>query len=221
VLTLVIIALISIRLQRVFTTPIFHIIETMEFPEEYVFPNGKFTFQDVTHFAAHPEVTLAILEAGLAKITPPPTQEVILVDLTEEFGLWGKSSIVPLNHKANLFAFRAGRQAPSSVIDHPGYDAGILAIVTQPTSKEGEFLIVTAWCTDGENTSNHQPISMAINPHTKEGRLLREKRLQFWQYHAFALGVTPIEGDPFTSTWEEMIKQYGNIFHPIPKNIIL
>jgi hypothetical protein len=187
----------------------------MEFPKQYVFPNWRFTFENVNHLKSHPEVTPKILLAGLKQITPPPTQEVILVDLTEKFGLWGKSSIVPLNHKANLFAFRAGRQAPSSVIDHPGYDAGILAIVTQPTSKEGEFLIVTAWCTDGENTSNHQPISMAINPHTTKGKILREECLKFWQYHAFALGVTPIEGKPFTSTWEEMIKEYGNIFHLI------
>jgi hypothetical protein len=193
----------------------------MQFPEKYTFPNHEFRFEDASHLNAHLEVTPAILEAGLAKITPPPTQEVILVDLTEEFGLWGKSSIVPLNHKANLFAFRAGRQAPSSVIDHPGYDAGILAIVTQPTSKEGEFLIVTAWCTDGENTSNHQPISMAINPHTTEGQILREERLRFWEYNAFALGVTPIDGKPFTSTWKDMIEQYGNIFHPTPPNISL
>ncbi len=193
----------------------------MIFQEEYVFPNGTFTFENVHHLKAHPEVTPEILVAGLARITPPPTQEVILVDLTEKFGLWGKSSIVPLNHKANLFAFRAGRQAPSSVIDHPGYDAGILAIVTQPTSKEGEFLIVTAWCTDGENTSNHQPISMAINPHTTKGQILREERLRFWEYNAFALGVTPIDGKPFTSTWKDMIEQYGNIFHPTPHNISL
>lgn len=194
----------------------------MEFKERYLFPNGTFTFENVHHLKAHPEVTPEILEAGLARITPPPTQEVIPVDLTKEFGLWGKSSIVNLDHKANLFAFREGRKTPSSIIDHPGYDAGILAIVTQPTSKDREFLIVTAWCTDGKNTSsNHQPISMAINPHTAEGSILREECLQFWQYHAFALGVTPIDGQPFQSNWEEIIEQYGNIFHPIPQNIIL
>lgn len=189
----------------------------MAFPEQYVFPNGRFTFEKVDHLTAHPEITPEILETGLERITPPPTQEVILVDLTEKFGLWGKSSIVTLNHKANLFAFRKGRKAPSSVVDHPGYDAGVLAIVTKPTSNEGEFLIVTAWCTDGKGTSlnQHQPISMAINPHTEEGQILREECLNLWQYRAFALGVTPIEGEPFQSNWEEMIGRYGNIFHPI------
>lgn len=187
----------------------------MVFPEKYVFSNGEFTFENVGHFTAHPEVTPSILEVGLRRITPLPVQQVTAVDLTKECGLWGKSSIVPLNHKANLFAFRKDRLAPSSVIDHNGYPAGVLAIVTKPTSKNGEFLIVTAWCTDNDDISNHQPISMAINPHTEEGRILREKRLQFWQYHAFALGVTPIDGESFTSTWEDIINQYGNVFHPL------
>jgi len=52
-----------------------------------------------------------------------------------------------------------------------------------------------------------------VDPRTEKGLLLRQEFLQFWRVNALALGVSPIDGKPFTSTWDEVITQWGDVYH--------
>jgi len=162
------------------------------------------------HLQAHPEVTPEILEAAVSQLVPPPSQEVSMIDLIQPFGLWGKSGLVKVP-EVTLFAFRKGRIAPSPVIQHPGVLASKLAVVTKPT-EGGGFLLVSCWCTDGA-PAKPEPITPMVDPRTEKGLLLRQEFLQFWRVNALALGVSPIEGEPFTSTWDEVITQWGDVYH--------
>jgi hypothetical protein len=162
------------------------------------------------HLQAHPEVTPEILEAAVSQLVPPSSQGVFTIDLEAEFGLWGKSGLVEVS-EVSLFAFRKGRIAPSPVVDHPGVPASKLAIVTKPTD-DGDFLLISCWCTDGK-PAKPEPITPSVDPRTQEGIELRQEFLQFWSGHALALGVAPIEGEPFHATWDEVITQWGDVYH--------
>jgi hypothetical protein len=161
------------------------------------------------HLLAHPEVTEEVLVAGIAQLAPPDTQKPSYIDLYDTFGNWGASGLVKVE-KATFFAFRKGRIAPSSVIDSPGVPASVLALVTKPI--EGGFELITAFCTDGI-PAQPEPITPMVDPRTEKGLELRKEFLGFWKYHALALPCTPIEGEPFESSWDEIIEKYGNVYH--------
>lgn len=183
------------------------------FADQYTLPSGEVLevpTSTLEHLQAHPEVTPEILETAVSQLTPPSSQGVSTIELMNQFGLWGKSGLVEVP-EVSLFAFRKGRIAPSPVVDHPGVPASKLAIVTKPKD-EGGFLLISCWCTDGV-PAKPEPITPMVDPRTEEGLELRQEFLQFWRFHALALGVTPIEDEPFTSTWEEVISKWGDIYH--------
>ena len=185
----------------------------MTFAEQYLLPSGQVLevpSSTLEHLRAHPEVTPEILEAAVAELNPPSSQGVSMIDLTDQFGLWGKSGLVEVP-EVTLFAFRKGRIAPSPVVDHPGVPASKLAVVTKPKD-DGGFLLISCWCTDGV-PAKPEPITPMVDPRTEKGLLLRQEFLQFWRGHALALGISPIEGEPFTSTWDEVLATWGDVYH--------
>lgn len=186
---------------------------TSTFAKQYLLSSGQILevpSSTLEHLQAHPEVIPEILEAAVSQLIPPPSQGVSMIDLNVEFGLWGKSGLVQVP-EVTLFAFRKGRIAPSPVIQHPGVPASKLAVVTKP-KEDGGFLLISCWCTDGA-PAKPEPITPMVDPRTQEGLALRQEYLEFWKVHALALGVAPIEGEPFTSTWDEVITQWGDVYH--------
>lgn len=185
----------------------------MTFAEQYLLPSGQVLevpSSTLEHLRAHPEVTPEILEAAVSQLAPPSSQGMSMIDLKAKFGFWGKSGLVEVP-EVTLFAFRKGRIAPSPVIQHPGVPASKLAVVTKP-KEGGGFLLISCWCTDGD-PAKPEPITPMVDPRTEKGILLRQEFLQFWSGHALALGVSPIEGEPFTSTWDEVIATWGDVYH--------
>jgi hypothetical protein len=183
------------------------------FADQYTLPSGEVLevpYSTLQHLQAHPEVTPEILETAMMELNPPSSQGVSMIDLKTKFGFWGKSGLVEVP-EVTLFAFRKERITPSSVVDHLGVPASKLAVVTKPKD-EGGFLLISCWCTDGV-PAKPEPITQSVDPRTNEGLLLRQDFIHFWSRHALALGVTPIEGKPFTSTWEEVIARWGDIYH--------
>jgi len=183
------------------------------FSDRYLLSSGEVLevpSSTLEHLQAHPEVTPEILEAAVSQLSPPSSQGVSMVDITGQFGLWGKSGLVTVP-EVTLFAFRKGRIAPSPVVDHPGVPASKLAVVTKP-KEEGGFLLISCWCTDGA-PAKPEPITPMVDPRTDKGLLLRQEFLQFWRVHALALGVSPIEGETFTSTWDEVLATWGDVYH--------
>ena len=183
------------------------------FAKQYLLSSGEVLevpASTLEHLQAHPEVTPEILEAAVSQLVPPPSQGVSMIDLKVRFGFWGRSGLVQVP-EVTLFAFRKGRIAPSPVVDHPGVPASQLAIVTKPTN-EGGFLLISCWCTDGA-PAKPEPITPMVDPRTDKGLELRQEFLQFWRVNALALGVSPIEGEPFTSTWDGVITQWGDVYH--------
>lgn len=161
------------------------------------------------HLLAHPEVTMEILGLGASFLTPLDHQSVSHIDLFNIYGKWGLSGLVEVK-KSTLFAFRKGRVAPSSVIDHPGVPASFVTMITKPL-EENNYSLITAFCSEGTNTKP-EPITYAVDPKTEEGQKIRSEYLAYWQIHALALGCTPIDGDPFESTWDKIIASYGDIY---------
>ncbi len=181
---------------------------------QFVLANGStlvIPVSTVEHLVAHPDVTEELLEIGASCITPPDSQTVSQVDLFDQFGNWGTSGLVPVE-RATLFAFRKGRVAPSSVIDSSGVPASYLSMVTKPSETLGEYILITAFCSEGVG-AKPEPITPMVDPRTEAGKKLRAEFLDFWQTHALALGCTPIEGEPFESIWNEIIAKYGSVYH--------
>jgi hypothetical protein len=163
----------------------------------------------IEHLSAHPEVTEATLELAASLLNPPDTQQTSYIDLFDYFGNWGFCSLVKVE-SVNLFAFRRGRNVPTHVTIAPSQLASKIAMVTKPIDNT-RYKLITAYCSDG-TLSTLEPISYEIDPQTNEGRQLRNQSLDFWSYHALSLDSTPIDGEPFESTWEEIIAEYGDYY---------
>lgn len=165
----------------------------------------------IEHLLAHPEVTMELIELSASLLTPPNTQQTSYIDLFDYLGNWGLCSLVRTN-SANLFAFRRNRKAPTHVSKESSNPASKIAMVTKPVEKT-HYELITAYCSDG-TLSTLEPISLGIDPQTELGLRMRNQCIDFWSCHALSLDSTPIDGDSFESTWEEIITKYGNIFHP-------
>jgi hypothetical protein len=166
----------------------------------------------VEHLLAHPEVTVDILESAASLLTPPDTRQTSYIELFDYFGNWGLCSLVKVE-TVELFAFRRGRSVPTHVTRAPAKPASKIAMVTMPEDNTC-YRLITAYCSDGI-LSTLEPISREIDPNTAEGLILRNECLDFWSNHALSLDSTPIDGEPFESTWDRVIAEYGNAYHPV------
>lgn len=162
------------------------------------------------HLLAHPEVTNEMLEVAISRLTPPDKQTASHIDLFDKYGNWGKSGLVEVSEVTH-FAFRKGRIAPSPVVKHSGTPASFMSLVTKP-NEEGGYILITAFCSDGKG-AKPEPITPMVDPRTEKGRALRSEFLDFWSQHALATGTSPINGEVFESTWEEIIAKYGDVYH--------
>ena len=162
--------------------------------------------QEADHLLDDPDMTPDIFWEAVSRLTPPSEEGVSVIDLAD-LGLSGRSALVEVE-EVNLFAFRRGQRAPIPVVNHPGVTTSKLVVRTSPLEEGFQFLS----CWWGE-AIKPQPIGWGVNPLTEEGLQLRQEYLQFWRTHAFALGVYPIEGEPFTSTWEEVFAKWGEVYH--------
>jgi hypothetical protein len=184
--------------------------------------NQKLEITDYTwdHLQAHPEVTLELLTVAASRLTPPDHQASSCVDLYDKFGCWGFSGLVKVE-SANLFAFRAGRSTPSSVTHLPSNKSSFLSMVTKPCG-ENTYRLYTAYCSS-KIKACPEPLDGRIDPKTEDGQKLRLESLEFWSEHALSLDCTPIDGELFESTWEEVITKYENIYdeaHSLKKQTI-
>jgi hypothetical protein len=166
----------------------------------------------IKHLSAHPEVTEDVLETGASLLFPSNTQEASYIDLYAALGNWGKCALVKMD-SVSLFAFRKDRKVPSAVTMATAAPASILVMVTKPIDNS-QYELITAYCSDGTE-STLEPISREIDPNTEEGRSLRQECLEFWSKHALSLDCTPIDGEPFESTWLEIIDKYGNYYQSL------
>ncbi|MFB6225462.1 MAG: hypothetical protein ABEI13_03310 [Candidatus Paceibacteria bacterium] len=182
-----------------------------------IFPSANFA----EHMQAHEDVTPDLIQDVLSRssVTEAFPEENGNLVFTREMSEEGISALVyepvPLRSQM-LFAFRKGRPVPSHVTWKGGISTHLMRVVIRPPEQSGNgYELVTAfWCARVQ--PGVEPISPSINPYTKEGRHMRENAIHQWTMYALSLECTKIDGDPFLSTWEDVIADYGDWYHRYP-----
>jgi hypothetical protein len=182
------------------------------------FQNGQSLYlseKQVEHFLAHPEVTAELVLQAAIRVVPENRSgvQVHLVDL-QDIGFVGYSLCLEtdLIYKKTLthFQFRPGRNVPSRVIEGtPDPTSKLVLCFKQSEEKASDFTLITAYA--AADYGMKEPISPSIDPRTLPGKIERVKCLRYWRKHA--LIVDPSGSEPFVSTWEKVLKDYGNHFH--------
>ncbi|MEM1311876.1 MAG: hypothetical protein AAGF07_00220 [Patescibacteria group bacterium] len=169
----------------------------------------------IGEFTHSEEVTLPILIVAACRVKPHPylLNQHVTLDLISQHGEWGKSNIIRLEEKVNiddkiLFQIRPGQKHPSHVSKKEPERTSLIYLEFDKIN-DSSYELRAAY-PRSKYDPGEEPISPHIDPFCEEGRVERDLCLEKWCNYAYPYNS---EVDSFTSSWKEVINEYGDEYH--------
>ncbi len=171
--------------------------------------------KSVAHLERHREITNELVVTAATKITPDLTKKKqgLLVDLQDEFGMWGKSGKIssdPIGFDDKvLFGRRAGAPNLSRISLEDPMPASILQIWIFKNSNE-EWELTTAYPTDGAQ-GEREP----INKYSQFDSGYLRKCLDYWSKNELAFETSNVEGGMeglYKYSWRDILSYHHRLY---------
>jgi len=154
----------------------------------------------LSHLKAHPEVG-SILPEIIRRITLPLDSSFLSTEVEMEriVGRSGRISTSEINlNEKTLFALRVERDRPSRVVMGQGEETTKVSVLAFSAQNEDDtYVLITSWV---GTLAPREPWDKMIKT---PGEF--QNCLQFWRSNALSYDSS-IMGEPFESTWEEVLK---------------